>query len=201
MKQIQFLRSRWLNGLRTRGGILCILLVLAVGYPVKQGQSLELGLEPSQVFGLWTNINSAVLAYASYIGQDQNWVQQCETMEADTVSGKTPADVLGKVESFRSKLSALPTSAFQQVYGSNFAVEMMHAMQEDASVVTPRIVYLHSSSVLVDTVLAVNEVSGGEALIAPFFMEHGFSEKTPNDVYSQVDLAIRRVDQILINLR
>ena len=180
--------------------VLTVVMMAVIG-PPSTGFALELGLAPSQVFGLWTNINSAVITSARSLSDDEAWLRRLSEMEPRKFSGKTPKDVLEKVKLFEARFSKLPVDIPLHADKTNFTKEITFLLRDDSSVVTPSLVFLNSGRVLVQMVRAVVITSDGRQPISPFFTEHGFADKTPNDVFGLVDLALRRLDEILIKQR
>jgi len=150
--------------------------------------ALELGLTPSQVFGLWTNINKAVLVSAETAIPDPALRDQVKKIEAEPSAGKTPADVLAKAHEFHEQLSLLRLRS---------GLKAKHTLFTAAGEATPSDVFIHSKHVLneLSEWLAVN--TGPETLIAPLYGRHQFSGKTPSDVFALADLANRRMKAIL----
>ena len=179
---------------------LTAFMIVVMG-PPSTGFALELGLTPSQVFGLWTNINSAVLTHARNLSDDEAWLRQLAELEARKFSGKTPKDVLGQVKLFEARFSKLVVGIRRHMEKTNFAKEVTFLLRDDSSVVTPSLVFLNSGRVLVQIVHAVVITSDGKQPISPFFAEHDFKGKVPIDVYGLVDLALRRLDEILMKQR
>jgi len=177
--------------------VLTAVMIVVMG-PPSTGFAFDLGLAPGHVFGLWTNINNAVLANARNLTDDEVWLRQLSESEPRKFSGKTPTDVLEKVKLFEAKFSKLavaPPSVHEKI---NFAKEVTFLLRDDNLIVTPSLVFLDSGRVLVKIVHAVVDTSGGKQPISPFFAEHGFTDKVPGDVYGLVDLALRRLDKIQI---
>lgn len=169
---------------------LAVLAIVAFASltPPAQAQSSAIGMTPSHVVGLWSNVNKALVTAARLAGDDTVLVRDVEALQAKSFSGKKPADVLGKVVEVRAKLdqfrakSKLKATA---VYGT-----------EDGAV-NPTIVFLNSGLVLNGVVDWIARNSGREELISPYYNFPAFSGKTPSDAYSMADLADRRLTLIL----
>lgn len=187
----------WMSFLRKFAAVSAAVMILVMG-PPSTGFALELGLTPSQVFGLWTNINSGVLSCARGLSDDEAWLRHLSELEPRKFSGKTPKDVLEKVKLFEAKFSKLTTGIPLHVEKTNFAKEVTFLLRDDSSVVTPSLVFLNSGRVLVQIAHAVVITSDGKQPISQFFAEHGFQGKVPSDVYGLSDLALRRLDEILM---
>ena len=186
--------------LRKFAAVSAVAVILVMG-PPSTGFALELGLTPSQVFGLWTNINDAVLTYARNLSDDEVWLRRLSELEPRKFSGKTPKDVLEKVKLFEAKFSKLTVGIRRNAEKTNFTKEVTFLLRDDSSVITPSLVFLNSGRVLVQIVHAVVITLDGKQSISPFFAEHGFKGKVPIDVCGLVDLAERRLDEILIKQR
>lgn len=182
--------------------VLTAVMIVVAG-PPGTGFALELGLKHSHVFGLWTNINNAMLAYARNITDDEAWLRRLSELEPRKFSGKTHKDVLEKVELFEAKLSKLAIATLFDAERTSFAKEVTFLLRDSGSVVTPSLVFLVSGRVLVNMTIAV--VDGADPFdrqpISPYFAEHGFTGKVSSDVYGLVDLALRRLDKIQIEQR
>ena len=173
------------------------LMIALMALP-STGFALELGLAPSHVFGLWTNINGAVLAYAGNLSDDEAGTRHFSELEARKFSGKTPKDVLEKVNRFEARLAKLASAGPSAAKKTTFAKEITFLLRDDSSIVTPSLVFLESGRVLSKVVHAVIDGADDGQPISPFFAEHGFADKIPSDVYGLVDLALRRLDEIRI---
>lgn len=162
-------------------------LVLAPGH----GLALELGLTPSQVFSLWTNINNSLSTVAEAVADDRAWIQRLAAMTPRTFENKTPADVLGRLSRFRAKLGR-----FREKYD----LPRIEPHSGGYANVTPSVVYLNSGRVLNGIVEWVIVNTGPEQLVSQFYVRHGFKGKTPSDVFGLIELAERRLDQVLARL-
>ncbi len=168
---------------------LVLVLIAGTGIVSKQSLGLELGLTPSNVVSLWTNINDALLAGAKVLLDDPKAIQNLDSMTPNRFEGKTPADVLGAVIAYRGKLDGLRRKS-----GLDPTTKVI---VEDGAEVTPSVVFLNSGHVLDGLVLWLIANTPNEQLISQFYTRHDISGKTPSDAYSMVDLANRRMDQLL----
>ena len=58
-----------------------VVLVLAIGLvPAKTHAAVELGLTPSHVFSLWTNVNGALVAIAEIVDANGRWAEDIRAM-------------------------------------------------------------------------------------------------------------------------
>ncbi|MCH7799910.1 MAG: hypothetical protein IIC24_00045, partial [Chloroflexi bacterium] len=80
-----------------RNRLIAVVLAVAVWTPT-DGRALELGVTPSDVFGLWTNINTTILDYARLRSKTPEWDQRLAAMAPKKFTGKRPGDVLVEVE-------------------------------------------------------------------------------------------------------
>ena len=150
--------------------------------------AVELGLTPSQVFGLWTNINDGLLASARVISSDSAWHGSLDAMRAQKFDGKKPADVLAQVVEFRAKLDRL-----RQKSGLKPAKQFVNGDGK----VTPSVVFLNSGHVLDGLADWLIRNTGPEQLIGPLYARLDINGKTPSDAFGVVELANRRLDQLL----
>lgn len=170
---------------------LALTLAFLAGIGASAGESvaLELGLTPSNVFSLWTNVNDALLATARISSGEADWAAELAAMKPRQFAGKKPADVLGQAFAFRDKLDRLrdrgglgPTKRIGE---------------GDGAEITPSVVFLNSGHVLDGLVLWIIHNSGKEQLVSQFYTLHDVSGKTPSDVFGLVELATRRIDRLL----
>ncbi len=150
--------------------------------------AVELGLTPSQVFGLWTNINDGLLASARVISGDSAWHDSLSAMRAQNFNGKKPAEVLDQVVKFRVKLDRL-----RQKSGLKPAKQF----GDGDGKVTPSVVFLNSGHVLDGLADWLIRNTGPEQLIGPLYARLDINGKTPSDAFGLVELANRRLDQLL----
>ncbi len=167
-----------------------VIVVVAAGLVPGQARAVELGLTPSNVFSLWTNVNNALIAVAGASSRSAGWTKGVETTARVGFEGKNPGDVLERVAAFRDKLDRLRRTS---------GLSATRRYREDSGTVTPSVVFLNSGYVLDSVVEWLIESTGREQLVSPFYTRHDFSAKTPNDVFGLVDLANRRIDIILVN--
>ncbi|MBL6933309.1 MAG: hypothetical protein ISR45_10200 [Rhodospirillales bacterium] len=177
-----------------------LVLALFVTSPVVAqgaGRIVELGLTPSPVFGLWTNINMAVLAYSKSHSSDEDWLRKLENMRPNIFSGKEPANVLERVKLFRNRLDELSGGRMGNAADTLLEGNLPFLLTSEDDRVTPSLVYLHSGQVLVNIAEEILHSSATAIEISPFFKDQIFTGKTPSDVFGLVDLGLRRLDEIL----
>jgi len=164
-------------------------------------RSVDMGLTPSPVYGLWSNINRAVIVYAKLHSTDNDWLRKLEGMEPKKFTGKEPAHVLEQVKRFKTELIELielnkhwSDSATETLLDGN----LPNLLSSNNNRVTPSQVYLHSGQVLVNIARYILQESPTVIEISPLFEEQHITGKTPSDVYGMVDLGIRRLEEIAL---
>ena len=159
-------------------------------------QTVELGLKPSLVYDLWSNMNRAVLTFATLYSDDQVWLEQLQDMQPKAFSGKIPANVLERVKQFQEKLDRLerdPKSIRSETLLDHSLSNLLSSKNKE---ITPSQVYLHSGQALINMSESILYKSSSPIEISSFFKENNIIDKTPSDVFGLVDLAIRRIDAI-----
>lgn len=164
-----------------------ILLIGGAGLP-GQARALELGLTPSNVVGLWTNVNEALLATARVVSNDTVWLAKVTEMTPGTFEGKKPSDVLERVTEFRTKLNRLR---------GGFGLKETDSNVKFDGTITPTVVFLNSGEVLNGLVDWIIRNTGEQQLVSQFYTDRQIKGKTPSDAFGFVDLAARRLDQII----
>ncbi len=152
--------------------------------------AVELGLTPSNVVSLWTNVNNALITVAEISSAGAEWARAIPNTAPTTFSGKKPTDVLARVAEFREKLDRLRLRS-----GSAATKRYENA----DGVITPSVVFLNSGYVLDGVVSWIIDNTDAAQLVSPFYTRHDVSGKTPSDAFAMVDLANRRIDVILAN--
>lgn len=157
----------------------------------------EMGLTPGHVYSLWDNINSATLKLATQYSDDQHWLAQLGHDQLIRHNTKTPADVLVQVEIYRQKLEHLKKLRNLKI---NSKIEVAREM--DGSI-TPSVVFLTTGHLLDNLITALLTELPTDDLISPYFKIEQVEGMTLSDVYGLVELANRRMDQIVVkgNLR
>ena len=158
-----------------------------LAYP-SSPRALDLGLTPSHVYSLWTNINDSLVASSRVVSGDTALRAKISEMKLGNFSGKNPGDVLNHLALYREKLNRL-------LRAKNLPVVKRVAF--DGGVVTPSDVYLNSGHVLTAQIRWLIVETGREQTVSQFYARHGFSGKTPSDVFALVELANRRIDLLL----
>lgn len=163
------------------------------------GHAIEFGLTPSTVYGMWENINRALLVYAKERSTNDTWLRSLKSMPRDNFSGKAPASVLEKVTQFNTKLNELrggKQTHLEELLLEGDLSNLLTANKDDLA--TPSLVYMHSGQVLINIVEEIVHNSPTKINISPFFDVDAFYGKTPSDVFSLVDLGLQYLDEILI---
>lgn len=176
--------------LTTQKQIMKLMLTVAVGLAIVpgSGHAVELGLTPSHVFSLWTNINTALVTTGSAVTGDDDVSRRLAGMSPAAFHDKTPGNVLEQVAAFRDKLDRLKAASglnATQVY-----------RDPEGGEVTPSVVFLNSGHVLDSLVLLLIH-SDSKRLVGGFYARHEISGKTPSNVFGLVDLANRRMDALM----
>lgn len=171
-----------------RKAALAMAVVAAVFAAPGQGRALELGLTPSNVVGLWTNVNEALLATARVVSNDSVWLAQVAELAPGTFEGKKPSDVLQRVTEFRTKLNRLREGFGLKETDSNVKFD---------GTITPSVVFLKSGEVLNGLVDWIIRNTSDQQLVSQFYTDRQIQGMTPSDAFGFVDLATRRLDQII----
>ena len=166
---------------------LIVVFLSLTAYP-SGSRALDLGLTPSHVYSLWTNINQSLIASARLVSGDTALAAMLSAMKPATYIGKKPADVLDQLIVYRARLDRL-------LRASNLPETKQAASDGDA--ITPSDVYLNSGQVLNAQVRWLIVGTGPEQAVSQFYTRHGFSGKTPSDVFALVVMANQRMALLL----
>lgn len=167
---------------------LIIAVTAGVSLAAGAARAQELGLTPSHVVSLWTNVNAALITVAEVSSGDAAWAAELAATTPTRFDNKKPADVLARVVEFRAKLDRLLAAG-----GLKPAKQYQHG----GGKVTPSVVFLNSGHTLDAVVRWVIQNTPRERLVSEYFTRHAISGKTPSDAFAMVDLANRRIDRIL----
>ena len=165
-------------------GMLIMVVAVCLGVVSRPGDSVELGLTPSHVFSLWTNINAALVTMGSAVTSDAGVSRRLAGMAPSVFHDKTPSDVIKQVEAFRDRLDSLRAASGLK------ATKVYH--DPEGGEVTPSVVFLNSGHVLDSLVLLLIH-SDGDRLVGGFYARHEIGGKTPSNVFGLVELANRRI--------
>ncbi len=177
---------------------MAITLVLGAVAVPGQARALELGLTPSQVFGLWVNINNSLLAFGGLTSDDERWISELAASSPKRFEGKQPRDVLALVKAFQSRFHE-----FHATHSGALPERRTGAHPDSGGerAVTPSDVFLESGHVLDDLVGHILDLGNRRLPITQFYARNSFRDKTPSHVYGLVDLARHRLESILAKSR
>jgi len=159
-------------------------------------QAVELGLKPSDVFALWTNINRMVLDLGRFNLADDIAIEALQNMEINRQRNKTPSDVLGKVADFTALIEPLHIHFRGESDANLLERQIVFLVRHNKTETTPSIVFMRSSDIMVNMAHILAAYSDHEPLISPYFMLEDFYDKTPSDVYALVELATHRLEYV-----
>jgi len=159
-------------------------------------QAVELGLKPSDVFALWTNINRMVLDLGRFNLADETAIEALQNMEVNRQRGKTPADVLGKVADFTVLAEPLHIHFRSEGNANLLERQIVFLVRHNKTETTPSVVFMRSSDIMVNMAHILAAYSDNEPLISPYFILEDFHDKTPSDVFALVELAAHRLEYI-----
>ncbi len=175
------------------------LLTLFLGLAPVKGFALELGLTSSHVCGLWTNINSAFLELQKHKFPSPEFSDQLESMAPETFDGKRSASVYERANRLWLRLTGTfdlghlpPPPSWIVDYQS---LEVGGDGEKKAIIPSP--VFVLSSQILNALVDSIVETTNGTVPISRFYAENEMTGKTPNDVFSLMDLLGRRLDLLV----
>ena len=178
-----FLQNLKIKTIGVPFGVLLGVLVIP-----RAGFSLDLGLTPSHVFSLWTNINENLIVVGSVVSDEPAWRKKLAASQTRKFEGKSPSDVLKRVVNYRTKLDRL---LHRQ------ALKPTKKFYSEEATITPSDVYLNSGHVLNAQVTWLIVNTGPQQTVSQFYKRHNFQGKTPSDVFGLVELANHRLDLIL----
>ena len=180
--------------------IFILLAPFFIVVPAAADIAVDLGLTPSPVYSLWTNINKTVVVYASMRSTDKAWIKELDSMGVNKFHDKTPENVLELVDRFSAKLSEVDEDGSSDGADTLLEGKLPSLLLSEDNSVTPSLVYLHSGQILVNIAGDILHSPDKPIEISPFFEEYSFLgvTKTPSDVFGLVDLGVRRLDKIII---
>ena len=167
-----------------------LIITVAAGLSLAAGEARaqELGLTPSHVVSLWTNVNAALVTIAEVSSGDEAWAAELASTTPGRFENKKPANVLARAIEFRAKLDRLLAAN-----GLKPAKQYEHG----GGKVTPSVVFLNSGHILDAVVTWIIANTSREQLVSAYFTRHALSGKTPSDAFAMVELANRRIDRNL----
>lgn len=178
---------------------LLMTLLMTLCYLPTTASAVEKGLTPSHVYGLWTNINSATLTLAAqYNKGDSEWLNKVHNQQAAEFSDKTSDDVLQQVRAYQAKLNSLRAQRSHAAKSQAASKSNDKSTDQQAAVeITSSMVFLDTGELLDSLVGTILTELAADELISPYFKTQSFSGKTSSDVYGLVEMANRRLDQIV----
>lgn len=169
-----------------------ITLTLAISVWLGPAPALgsELPMKPEPNYSIWLNINEAVIAVARITAGNEKWVAELAEMHPGNFSGKEPRDVLIEVVAFSRQINHLRQ-------GFDDELSPIH-LSADYDAIDPGTVYRSSGRILAAMAEYLICVGGNDLMIARFFQRRRFPDIAPSDVFSIVDLASRRLDNLMM---
>ncbi|MHA1598613.1 MAG: hypothetical protein ACTSV1_07810, partial [Alphaproteobacteria bacterium] len=183
-----YTRACHILGTDTMTATRALLLTAAIVLLSSKAWALDIGLTPSHVYSLWTNINQTVMTFVRIDVQEPALRNEIDAMEAEEFSGKSPGDVLALASEVEGLWDALRIS-------SDLAPTRQIFISDSST--TPSDVYLESSRILGAAVEWIIMNTDADHLVSGHFVRHEFTGKTPSDVYGLVDLAYRRMHTVI----
>jgi len=147
----------------------------------------SLELTSGNVFGLWSNINKALIVAAELSGGEA-LAGSMKAEKPSSFSGKNPADVLAQAVEFHKKLN--------QIIAKGGGAPAKALLETGGTGTTPGMIFLNSGLVLDSLVLHVYGLNNDQ-LIGGFYVSSDIPDKSPSDVFSLADLANRRIDLLI----
>lgn len=175
---------------RTAFVLVLVLVLPAMVAAQERRDAFELGLTPNHVYSLWSNINGALLVVARIQAKDATWDRELSSMAVRAPVDNVPAEVLRRVAEFRDRLNRLRDQA---------GMEATLPLEDRGAVVTPSDVFMGSGHMLDGVVEWIIEMTPPHRLVSPFYQQAKFEGMQPRDVFTLVDLAVRRLDLILMD--
>ncbi len=158
--------------------------------------SLDLGLSPNHVFGLWVNIYKAYESLENDLGlvpEDDNGPTP---LIPNSFEGKTPTDVFNKaivVQSNLIEIFELDNPPPIPRWIRDF--QALEVASSEAKT-TPSQVFVLSSQILNALVEKHIDVTQGRLPVGGFYSDTANFNKTPSDVFGLVDLLARRLERV-----
>ncbi len=169
----------------SRIALLATAVFLLTGHP---GNSSDLLVTSNQVFTVWENINETLVVTAASESMDDDWTEKIKTMPPQPFKGINPKDVLARITTVREKVDKLLSTNEE-----NPVKPLAKWGGKDA---VHNTVYLNSGLIL--DALALHIVALDPiSLASVYYSWPTAKEKTPDDTMSVIDLADRRLDEII----
>ncbi len=172
--------------------VICLLLLLLNPSLAK---ATDFGFTPSHVYGIWLNINQSFLELLHYSTLNNEQKRHIASLKAQSFSDKQPKDVYQQVETVKQHLEQffqLTTISYRPAW-----VDHYHTLQYEQAddTIHPSSVFILSSQLLNALVQQYIFSTQAEQSISHFYTDRVVENKTPSDVFSQVDLFKRRLLQ------
>lgn len=169
-----------------------LAIVCSVLIPSDFSHAAEIGelgkVTPNGPYRLWTAVNKGLLEYA-FVKGGKELKAKVATLTPTDLKGKKPGDVLkqgaifrGFLDSARAKIKLPPASKYRDPQGR---------------AVTPAVVFLNAGHLLdgLFHLIAASNKGSNDGL-GEIYNVAKFKGKSPSNVFSQVELATRRLDMI-----
>ena len=177
--------------------LFAIPLILGLTTMAQPARAVEPGLTPSDVFGLWSDINKVVLDYGTEHLADKAVLAKFRDLQPVKYKDKEPSDVLIIVKEFEALATPLLIKHQNLDKSKRFEDQLVFLIRHNATGITPSIVFMRSSNILVAMAYSLIADQGSKRLVSPYFVEQKFKGKTPSDVYALVSLAAQRLQLVL----
>ncbi|HEC14495.1 MAG TPA: hypothetical protein ENI72_01945 [Rhodospirillales bacterium] len=168
-----------------RIAFLATTVFLLTGHP---GNSSDLLVSSNQVFSIWKNINKTLVVTAASESMDDDWTEKIKSMPPLTFEKTNPKDVLARIVSVREKVD--------KVLSTNDEPPVKLLAEWNGKDAIHNTAYLNSGLIL--DALALHIVALDPiSLASVYYSWPAAKEKTPNDTMAVIDLADRRLDEII----
>lgn len=169
-----------------------ILLVFTLLITV-QAKAADFGFKPSNVYSIWLNINQVFLQYQSHSNLSLKAQNQIFAIKSERFTDKQPRDVYRQVEDVKKMLESafgLPEISRQPVWVDHYKTLQYQQVEET---IHPSSVFILSSQLLRALVDQYIQVTQSRLPVSQFYSDVEVVDKTPSDVFAQVDLLKRRL--------
>lgn len=170
--------------------VTCLLLILL---NPSLARAADFGFTPSHVYGIWLNINQAFIALLNHSPLTSAQRHTITRLQPDTFLNKQPKDVYQQVEIVKQDLEhtfQLPVISYRPAW-----VDHYHTLQytHPDNIIHPSSVFILSSQLLRALVQQYINTTQAQQSISEFYIDRDVRDKSPNDVFAQVDLFKRRL--------
>ncbi len=168
-----------------RFALLTAAIFLLTGHP---GKSSDIVISSNQVFSVWEKINETLVVSAASESMDDDWTEKIKTMPPQAFEKTNPKDVLARMASIRDKVDKLLAP------NQDPPVKTLIKWNDDDAI--HNTIYLNSGLIL--DALALHIVALDPISLASVYYSWPAAKgKTPDDAMSIIDLADRRLDEII----